>query len=416
MRLLFVSAFYPPHIVGGWEQLVSDINQKLQNRGHDTQALTSRYGLAQAEMASTVWRCLHLESDIYHYKPGQIVKYPWHVKQNLDYTRQVVAQFKPDVVFVHVMWNLSWGVPWLLEQSCPGRVVYYVANDWPTADDPHTAYWQNHAARSPWRGYLKKLAAWGPQKMVDFYKRKFRLEFRRVLCVSHAIKNHLSAHSQIDDENLYVVNNGVEIDLFAPRPSWHQQQKAKDHLTLLYAGSLNDHKGVHTAIEAMAQLVAGEAEQSVTLTIAGAGHIDYEARLRKLVAEYKLEERVTFLGRVPRTEIPTIMQAHDVLLLPSTWEEPLSRVMQEGMACGLLVIGTLTGGTGELLVEGETGLSFAPHDADGLAAQIRRVIGDDDFYWGMAQKGYEEVVSHFNMTRMIDEIEMHLTAVNQLAP
>lgn len=45
----------------------------------------------------------------------------------------------------------------------------------------------------------------------------------------------------------------------------------------------------------------------------------------------------------------------------------------EGMATGLPVIGALTGGTGEILVEGETGLTFAAGDSEGLARQIRRL-------------------------------------------
>jgi hypothetical protein len=45
MRILFISTFYPPHIVGGWEQLVQEINERLQDRGHITHVLTSQHGV-----------------------------------------------------------------------------------------------------------------------------------------------------------------------------------------------------------------------------------------------------------------------------------------------------------------------------------------------------------------------------------
>jgi glycosyltransferase involved in cell wall biosynthesis len=95
------------------------------------------------------------------------------------------------------------------------------------------------------------------------------------------------------------------------------------------------------------------------------------------------------------------------LLFPSVWPEPLARVVQEAMAVGLVVIGTTTGGTPELLQDGLTGLTFAAEDADGLARQIGRLARDPALFETLAQAARQTVESRFTQERMVDEIEAY---------
>jgi glycosyltransferase involved in cell wall biosynthesis len=78
------------------------------------------------------------------------------------------------------------------------------------------------------------------------------------------------------------------------------------------------------------------------------------------------------------------------------------------MASGLVVIGTTTGGTKEILKDGETGLTFAPEDADGLAEQIGRLIADPGMCRRLAQAGRQAVLENFTLDRMVQEIEAYL--------
>jgi glycogen(starch) synthase len=78
------------------------------------------------------------------------------------------------------------------------------------------------------------------------------------------------------------------------------------------------------------------------------------------------------------------------------------------MAAGLVVVGTTTGGTKELLRDGETGLTFAPEDADGLAEQVTRLIIDPDLCCRLAQAGRQTVLENFTLGRMAQQIEDYL--------
>ncbi len=83
------------------------------------------------------------------------------------------------------------------------------------------------------------------------------------------------------------------------------------------------------------------------------------------------------------------------------------------MAAGLIVVGTLTGGTGELLVEGETGLTFEPEDALTLAQRILELRGAPELCAKLAKNARDKVVRQFDLRRMIDEIETYLTQVTE---
>jgi glycosyltransferase involved in cell wall biosynthesis len=106
--------------------------------------------------------------------------------------------------------------------------------------------------------------------------------------------------------------------------------------------------------------------------------------------------------------MPAILQQFDVLVFPSIYEEPLARIVQEAMAAGLVVVGTTTGGTKEILKDGETGLTFAPEDADYLAEQIARLMNDHDLFCRLAQAGRQTVLENFTLVRMVKEIEAYL--------
>lgn len=409
MRILFISAFYPPFVIGGWEQLVKDISKGLQARGHTTHVLTSIYGFDKPTRDNGIDRVLTLESDLHHYKPLQFLNHGPKLRNNLRQTEAVIRSFRPDIIFIHGMWNLSKGVAWIAEKLCPSQVVYYIANDWPYAEDLHSAFWRDNA-RNKVVDKAKQFVSPIPLKAIERENNAFTLEFRHVICVSQAIKISLASHALMDKKQMSVIYNGVEDDLFTPINS-HEKFNSGRELSLLYAGSLVPHKGVHTAVEALSVLSQNSETAGITLSISGSGHPDYEMYLKKIVADNNLNERVQFLSRISREEMPALLQKYDVLIFPSIWEEPLARVMQEAMATGLVVIGTLTGGTGELLIDGETGLAFDPGNATMLAQKIEQLYKNPDLCKRLSENGRSKVISQFSMRRMLDEIEVYLANI-----
>ena len=94
----------------------------------------------------------------------------------------------------------------------------------------------------------------------------------------------------------------------------------------------------------------------------------------KLAAEQN--SRIEWLGSRSLTEVLTLVGDATMLVMPSIWYETFGRTIIEAYACGTPVIASNLGAMAELVVDGETGLLFAPGNADDLAAKVRSLASD----------------------------------------
>jgi glycogen synthase len=404
MRILFLSNFFPPARPGGYTQWCHEVAEGLAGRGHKVGVLTSCYEQAKAPASEqNIYRLLHLEGDLAYYQPLHFfTRWKKQHRENLVFLEQTVKDFDPDLIFVWGMWALPKAVPALAEQLLPGRVVYYLSDYWPSAIDMHTTYWQAPAQRWPMQVPKRVLSKVAMSMLAKEGQADLKLE--QVICVSARVRDIL-VEAGLPIQHARIIHGGTDVVRF---PGVRNGDDRSRHLKLLYAGQLVRHKGAHTAIEAMARLVNRRRINQIILTLVGAGHPDYEAFLRDLVERERLHDFVTFHKPVPKDKMPAILQQFDVLIFPSIYEEPLARMTQEAMASGLVVVGTTTGGTKEILRDGETGLTFAPEDADGLAEQITRLINDPDLRCRLARVGRQTVLENFTLDKMVNEIEAYL--------
>jgi glycogen(starch) synthase len=406
LRILFLSNFFPPARSGGYTQWCQEVAEGLVGRGHTIGVLTSRYEMGKAAAGEQhIYRLLHLEGDLAYYQPGHFfTQWKQQQRENRAFVQQVIQSFAPDLVFIWGMWAISKAVPALVEQLMPGRVVYYLSDYWPAAADMHTAYWQLPAERPLMRPVKWLLGQVARYRLAQ--EGQPALKLAQVICVSGRVRELLVA-AGLPVQNARIIYGGSDVERFL---NGQRREASAGHLKLLYAGQLVQHKGVHTAIEAMTELVKRRGLEQFSLTIVGAGHPDYEAFLHELVEREGLGYKVTIRKAVSKEEIPALFQQFDVLIFPSIYEEPFARITQEAMASGLAVVGTTTGGTKEILREGETGLTFVPEDAKGLADQVARLLHDPVLRGRLAQNGRQMVLEKFTLARMVTEIEAYLLA------
>jgi len=412
MRILFLSNFFPPARPGGYTQWCHEVAERLAERGHTIGVLTSCYELDKAPASEqNIYRLLHLEGDLNYYQPLQFfIKWKKQHRENLLVLEQIIKDFAPDLLFVWGMWAMSKALPALAEQLLPGRVVYYLSDYWPSALDMHTTYWQSPAQRWPMQVPKRVLSKVAMSMLASEGQPDLKLE--QVICVSGRVRD-LLVEAGLPIQHARIIHGGTDIERFV---GVRKRDYLSGHLKLLYAGQLVRHKGVHTAIEAMAILVNKLGINQITLTLVGSGHPDYEAFLHDLVERERLHDFVIFHKPVSKEKMPAILQQFDVLIFPSIYEEPLARITQEAMASGLVVVGTTTGGTMEILRDGETGFTFAPEDADGLAEQVTRLINDPDLCCRLAQAGRQTVLENFTLDKMVKEIEAYLWGVSSGVP
>ena len=413
MRILFVTNYYPPCQYGwGYMQLCEEVADGLAAKGHDVAVLTSTYRQGdEISRAYPVHRLLTIEPD-WHCGRSAALQFFIGRRRRERYAVRVldrlVADFRPEVIFVWHAIGLSRAMLSRAEQTPGLSVVYYLAGYLPELPDEYVAYWQ--APPSGLAGAIVKRTL-GPLalRILAAEGKPIRLQYAHVLCVSDFVRRHLLSEGLV--EHGVVVHNGVDLSVFdADR---YETERFRHGLRCIIAGRVCAEKGVSTAIEALGLLAEEGNLAGLSLTVLGSGPDDYVSPLKDRVESLGLDAHVTFLEPVPRARMPEILAQYDVLLLPSEYQEPLARSMQEGMAMGLLVIGTTTGGSGELLVDGDTGLVFEPGDAGSLARQLGRAVADPDLCRRLADRGYEVVRACFDIKGTVAGVERYLVQTIQ---
>ena len=409
MRILVISNFYPPHVLGGYELGCRDVVDALARRGHAMAVLTSCFGVDGPVTEGHVCRWLftdRLDSTSANTRPGErarLLRLQLHDQRALD---RIMKLHQPDVVYV---WNLA-KLPISLAQRAESRgaVIYYVSDPW-LASWTDTGWYEDrwHRLTMDKAGVLERVAVSAVQtafKLGSFtWTNDAPLALRHVQFCSRFLRE-ATARAGRRVEHGEVVHWGVDTARFAPSPRQPDRRRTR----LLYVGQLTPHKGVHTAIDAAARLhMHGQA--GVSLTIAGAPHdAAYAERLRAQVAASPLRDAITFLGAQSRDRIQEIYREHDSLSFPSCWDEPFAITPLEAMAAGLLVVGTPAGGSREVFEDGVNALTFAPGDAAACAAQLQRALDDPALAARLAKRGRETIQHRFTLDRMVDQLESGL--------
>jgi glycogen(starch) synthase len=409
MRLLFVSNFYPPAHLGGKEIRCQEVVQGLQSRGHICLVLTSDFAPPGVPLPDQpgVRRMLALEAGVYYYCPfDHLLHHPARLRANLNVLKAAVSESRPDLVFIWGTWNLSPALAAAAEELLPGRVVYSFGGCTPIEPDVHEQFWRVQDGKWSSQQIRRVLAPFA-------LSRRYRPVQARALRFEHAITCSQFVLARLREAglalpNARVVFSGIDVNHFVPG------SLAKSHtlngLKVIYAGGIASHKGVHTAIKAI-HLLVEQGRREINLTIVGQGHPAYRASLKEMVARAALEKWVHFQPPVPRCDMHRLLHQFDVLVLPTLMDEPLSRVVMEAMACGLVVVASNNGGTPEMIEDGINGLLFDPGNSVQLANHLQVIAMSREKRQRLATAARQTAEMRFQLSRMVGEIETFLKAV-----
>ncbi|WP_242900717.1 glycosyltransferase [Actinomadura terrae] len=200
----------------------------------------------------------------------------------------------------------------------------------------------------------------------------------------------------VPSEHVHVVPCGVDLDLLTPGG---HTGGGRDRHRLVVLSRLVERKGVDTAIRALASL------PDARLSVAGGpprGGLDGDpevARLRDVAREAGVADRVEFLGRLGRAEVPALLRSASlVVTLP--WYEPFGMVPLEAMACGVPVVATAVGGHLDTVVDGVTGLLVRPRDPADAARAIRTLLDEPVKRAALGFAGSARVRERYSWTRV----------------
>lgn len=183
------------------------------------------------------------------------------------------------------------------------------------------------------------------------------------------------------------VPNAVDAALFRPlNRKQCRRELNREGFVAGYVGRLVEEKGLMAMIDALPLC-----QSQTSLLFVGAG--PFKEAMETRARELKVSFRVRFLPARPLEELPRIMNALDVLVLPSrttaSWKEQFGRVIIEAHACGTPVIGSSSGAIPEVV--GKAGLIFPEGDAAALAWALDELAHDPNRARRMGEIGRARV-------------------------
>jgi len=242
-----------------------------------------------------------------------------------------------------------------------------------------------------------------------------RLITREVIRNAHAIvvsSSYLHDKTRLwgcDAERITILPIGPDPDVFSPgRPV--DEILTKNNLVgkqvILTIGRLVPKKAQDDVIKAMPEVLC-HVPNAVYLVV---GDGPQRSHLESLATELKLEDCVRFVGPVEHHRTVDFYRACDAFVMPSREMpdgsvESLGVVFLEAASCGKPAIGGRSGGIGDAIVDGVTGILVEPGSVSGLASAIVKILTDGDYAHQLGAAGRKRVVEQMNWERTAETIE-----------
>lgn len=201
--------------------------------------------------------------------------------------------------------------------------------------------------------------------------------------------------------------DGIEYDVVYPGSPINEYYKffnpSFSKLRICFASLLMAYKGAHLLVGALIKLH----QQNVPFECEIAGDstdVRYIENLKDSLRKAGCLERVKFLGFLGKKELGSLFARSNVLIFPSVFNEPFGKTQIEAMSAGCLVVTSGTGGSREIIRDGENGLVFEKNNANHLAERLTWISGNADKAAILAKSGKDDSFN-FSTSRSVQKIE-----------
>jgi glycogen(starch) synthase len=213
-----------------------------------------------------------------------------------------------------------------------------------------------------------------------------------VIAVSHAVAAHLRARADLSAVRIEVLPNGVDVNEVRAHVS--ASSRPLDARYALFIGKLARNKGAGALVD-----VVRQSNLQMPLVVVGDG--PERASLIEAAARANVDVKV--LQWLDRQEVFRWLGHAALLIFPSNWPEPLSRVLIEASALCVPIAAMNTGGTPDVIVDEETGLLST--SADELAADVSRLALDEPLRVRLGAAAGKRAEAAFDVPVVVGRVE-----------
>ncbi len=327
---------------------------------------------------------IHQEAKVTVIRPG-IIKIPWLVYASLIFTHRKeierqIKEFSPDVIIGFSILNSYLAVKAARRNAIP--FIYY------------------------WIDVLHRLVPLKPfQSIANIVESKTLKQADRVLVINDKLKDYV-IEAGVSPEHTQVLRAGIDIEQFNPIDNGNSIRKQyglkEDDIVLFFMGWLYHFSG----LKEVAVRLAETKDDRLKLLIVGEG--DAYDELQQIQRKYNLQDRLILTGRKPYQEIPALIAACDVCLLPAYPNEKIMQdivpiKMYEYMAMKKPVISTRLPGIMKEFGE-DNGVVYVSKPEDAIEKAIKLIRNDSLKELGAKARSFVEGYSWDNITDEFEKI------------
>lgn len=378
MKILMISWEYPPVVIGGLGRHVHHLSTALAEAGHEVVVLSRRPTGTDPSTHPTSdevqegVRVVAAAQDPHEFTFSTDMM-AWTLAMGHAMIRAGLAikspgnkrRWRPDVVHAH---------DWLVAHPAVALAEFY---DVPIVSTIHATEAGRHS------GWVSGAIS----RQVHAVESWLVHESDSLITCSASMREEITELFGPGLSETTVIRNGIDAARwpFATRPP------RTGPAELLYVGRLEYEKGVHDAIAALPKIRRNH--PGTTLTVAGDG--TQQDWLIEQARKHKVRKATHFVGHLHHDELLAALHRADAAVLPSHYE-PFGLAALEAAAAGIPLVTSDTGGLGEAVINGVTGMSFSPRDVSGLAEAVSAVLDDPAAAQRRAQAARERLTSDFD--------------------
>jgi glycosyltransferase involved in cell wall biosynthesis len=217
---------------------------------------------------------------------------------------------------------------------------------------------------------------------LRYYHKNYKLSAKKSACIPNAVE--LPDISKNNRENVGLFKKDENIpDALLVITCVARLHPQKSHETLFHA--LRRLKDGGTQVQA---LLVGEGQE--------------RENLEKLRDALDLEKEILFLGE--RSDVPSILSASDIFVLPSLFEG-MSNALLEAMSSGLACVASNIPANSELIKTAKNGLLFNPRDSEDLAKKFRTLMADPELRARLGEEARKTVQKKYNIETIREQLD-----------
>jgi len=240
-------------------------------------------------------------------------------------------------------------------------------------------------------------------------QKKVSSKLNKIICVSGPSKQDVVEEFLVNPENVEVILNGIDIETFKPDSSI----KVIENRIVTTASADIPLKGLRFLINALPRVLKDFPETHLTVI----GKSPNESKIRKLIDDLNLNERISFKSNLSEEEIVDIYHTSQIAVIPSLYEG-FGFGAGEAMACGTPLISTDSGGLKDVI--GDSAIKITSGSIKEIENEIITLFKDPKKREQLSLKGRKRMedlfdwkISALNYVKVFEEtINAHKSANN----